>query len=199
MCKSEDIKNSEEFLAIEKMYKEIKENLNEIDKLLPTNTTLISFRNEYIDLSRRILLISAANSFERHLCRFIPNIFGNSDENIIYHFISKQALSRKYHTLFKWEQETENKKANSFYSLFGGNFKNEIRGKIDSVQDLKKGENDFITLGNERNQIAHQGVKFADFTRDIDGVYILYISSLEFYVFLCSTLKQKCQIDTKIE
>ena len=49
MCKAEDIKNSEEFLAIEKMYKEIKENLNEIDKLLPTNTTLISFRNEYID------------------------------------------------------------------------------------------------------------------------------------------------------
>ena len=91
MCKAEDIKNSEEFLAIEKMYKEIKENLNEIDKLLPTNTTLISFRNEYIDLSRRILLISAANSFERHLCRFIPNIFGNSDEDIIYHFISKQA------------------------------------------------------------------------------------------------------------
>ena len=190
MCTTEEIKNSEEFLAIKRMYGDIKENLNEIDKLLPNNPALVSFRNEYIDLTRRILLISAANSFERHLCRFIPNIFCSSNHDIIYHFISKQALSRKYHTLFQWEQDKTNKKANSFYSLFGDKFKNEIRQKIDSEENLKlkEGESDFITLGNERNQVAHKGVKFAEFTRDIEGVYNLYNSSLTFYTFLCSTL-----------
>ena len=188
MCKAEDIENSKEFLAIEKIYSDIKENLKEIDKLLSSNPdpALVSFRSEYTDLSRRVLLISAANSFERHLCRFIPNIFCSSNTSVMHNFISKQALSRKYHTLFQWDND--NKKANSFYKLFGDDFKNEIRQKIDGQVILKTGEKNFIELGNERNYAVHNGVKLSD----IDSVYELYRSSLTFYIFLCSILKEKC-------
>lgn len=184
------ILDSEEFNAINKIYDDYKENIKELNKLLHENYYLTTLLNEYNDISRRILLISSANSFERHLTKFIPSVFSEKDNSILHNFLSKQALSRKYHTLFKWEQSTTHKNCNTFYSLFGEDFKKEIRNKIEREDDLKKGENDFITLGNERNQITHKGVKFAEYNRDMDSVFELYKSALQYYCFLCDEIKK---------
>ena len=174
-----------EFLSINKMYNEYIENIKDIDNLIKNNFELLTIKNEYNDLIMKVLVVTAASSFERHLCSFLPDIL--SQGNIgRYNFIKNQALTRKYHTLFSWDQRN----ANSFYSLFGDEFKKLMKEKISESAKLKQGETDFLLLGNERNYVAHEGVKFADYKRSPESIYELYNSALYYYSELCNTLRE---------
>lgn len=185
----EKIDECNEFLSIKKMYNEYIENIKDIDNLMKHNFELLTIKNEYNDLIIKVLVITAANSFEKYLCSFLSDIL--SQGNIVrYHFINNQALMRKYHTLFSWDQ----KNANSFYSLFGDEFKKLMKEKISKSDKLKQGEQDFLLLGHERNYVAHRGVKFADYTRSPESIYELYNSALYYYGELCCTLKENCGV-----
>ena len=182
-----DIANHEVFISVDKMYREYLSNVKDMAGIIAENPMLLSMQNEYTDLTRKVLVITAANAFERHLVEFLPLVFAESD-SLLFHFLDKQALSRKYHTLFSWEKNN----ANSFYSLFGDSFKKIKCEELSCSEELKNGEKDFLTLGNERNKVAHRGVKFAEFDRDVDGVYKLYSSALKFYCFFCKKLHDNC-------
>lgn len=179
-----NILKHEIFTSVDKMYKDYLLNMGDLHSIISSNPQLLSMRSEYTDLVRKVLVITAANAFERHLVEYLPLVFSKKD-TLLFHFLDKQALSRKYHTLFSWEKNN----ANSFYSLFGEGFKNIMAHELANSEELKMGEKNFLLLGNERNKIAHRGVKFAEFDRDVESVYELYSSALKFYCFLCHQLK----------
>ncbi|CAM3736048.1 hypothetical protein ACLS0F_05500 [Avibacterium endocarditidis] len=173
------IKDNNYFTRIDKMYKEYQKNISDIDIHIIKLPFLVSLKQDYIDVFRKVFVISVANSFERHLLECLPKIF-SSNNNILYNFINCQALSRKYHTLFSWEKNN----CNSFYMLFGENFCNCMKEKINKFSKLKNGERSFLSLGKERNIVVHKGVKFSDYDRDIEEIYRDYKEALHYYSFL---------------
>lgn len=108
-----------------------------------------------------------------------------SGENpLAFSFLQKQALERKYHTLFGWRD----KNANSFFGLFGEEFKSHITGIIKEDPQYQQEQKDFLELGNLRNMIVHEGIHSYSLQRDINSVYQLFENSLNFSIFFCKTL-----------
>ena len=98
-------------------------------------------------------------------------------------------MSRKYHTLFSWDKNN----ANSFYGLWGEEFSNEFKKKIAVDELLKDGERNFLSIGNLRNKIAHEGFDSNLETgwEDIENNYKKFKSALSFYSELISNLQNK--------
>ena len=86
--------------------------LREIVVLAQSPSDLIAFDV----LAAKSLLLAAASHFERQLCDGIETAAAETGAGApIVNFISKQALKRKFHTLFDWEKTN----INNFLGLFG--------------------------------------------------------------------------------
>ena len=74
--------------------------------------------------------------------------------------MEKQALERKYHTMFKWEAAN----INYFLARFGAKYKASMEKAIKDNQDLSAATRDFIFINSQRNLLVHGN--FASFNLD---------------------------------
>jgi hypothetical protein len=105
------------------------------------------------ELHRKALLLSAASYFEfklaQDLLKFVERAAG--EDSPVFHLVRTKAVSRQYHTWFQWD----GKNANSFFALFGGNFKSYMEEVCKSDTNLVMGIKEFLSLGSDRNRLVH--------------------------------------------
>ena len=102
-------------------------------------------------LAKKSLLLAAASYFEKQICDAIIEAANSRGSPLfVSEFIRRQALSRKYHTMFNWDAAS----LNSFFSLFGEEAKSNF---IKAVEDDNQKGNirEFIYINGERNKLVH--------------------------------------------
>ncbi len=103
-------------------------------------------------MAAKCFLLAAASYFEKATCAVIRNHTERITGSLaIVSFLDKQALERKYHTLFDWKQSNINK----FIRLFGNEFYNFVAPVLDRDKE-KNAAIEFMTLGQMRNKLVHE-------------------------------------------
>ncbi|MCK9402877.1 MAG: HEPN domain-containing protein [Chitinophagaceae bacterium] len=155
---------------------------------------------------RKVLLLSAGSYFENQITTILINFVrekSNNDSRIIS-FLEKQAISQKYHTLFSWGErdkpESPGKNANTFFKLFGDNFKVQIDIDIKSQntdtpaqtadkKNLNESIEAFIEIGHLRNILVHSN--FAAYNYDqktTEEIFSLFKKAEPFLTYLIGKL-----------
>ena len=102
---------------------------------------------------RKILLLSCASYYETRIVEAIKRfVQAKTSDDRISNFVSNKAISRQYHTFFKWDQTSN---INSFLGLFGADFRDKIAIEIKTENELQKQVKAFLTIGYERNKMVH--------------------------------------------
>ncbi len=147
----------------------------------------ISFASYIDDVYKKVLLLSAASYFESVISEAVIDFAKRaaSVDSRIAVLVEKKAISRQYHTLFQWTQ----KNTNSFWGLFGEETKKKVRGIIDSSEEMKQAEIDFLDLGNRRNLLVHENFSEYDVNITVDEIYKKYQSACKFIAFIPEVFK----------
>lgn len=144
--------------------KKLHEDLSEAGKLLAIEKE-ISLGITLKDIHRKSLLLAAASYFENKLSEDVlkycqENVGTNSP---LANLVKSKAINRQYHTWFSWEQSN----ANSFFALFGQDFKKHMESMIKEDVDLADAVKQFLMIGSDRNRLVHQN--FGAFTLEADA------------------------------
>ncbi|MBP1157668.1 MULTISPECIES: HEPN domain-containing protein [unclassified Paenibacillus] len=131
----------------------------------------ISFLSEVDDQSRKSLLLSAASYFESRLTDILLNHLKHiTNQNpMIVSFVKNKAISRQYHTYFKWDDVN----ANQFWGLFGNDFKNEMKELIRNNPKIDEAVKAFLEIGNERNKLVHGNFAIYKLEKTLEEIYSL--------------------------
>lgn len=94
-----------------------------------------SLRSTADENLRKSLLLSAASYFEHRLSETIRSLVRKStgNNNLVTSLVEQKAISRQYHTWFKWD----GKNANTFFSLFGKEFSEHMKNKVKDDPELR--------------------------------------------------------------
>lgn len=138
-------------------------------------------------IAAKSLLLAAASHFERAIGDVIRGVAEESGTKLTYrHFIDKQALDRKYHTMFAWEA----KNINRFLGLFG---KESAARMAEAAKDddISAAISDFILLGATRNLLVHEN--FAGFSLELtfEEVYARFESAVRLVDWLTQQLRSE--------
>ncbi len=130
------------------------------------------------DIFRKALVLAAASYFEHRVSTCVLDFIeecanGNS---LVLGFVKNKAVSRQYHTWFKWDETN----ANQFFGLFGSPFKQMMNERTKGSNDLRLSISAFLEIGNERNKLAHQDFASFSLEKTLDEIYTLYQKSLMF-------------------
>lgn len=140
-------------------------------------------------LASKSLLLAAASYFEKSFCERIVNIARtNQTPHIFCEFTEKQALARKYHTLFEWKTKNINK----FLALFGEPVRSFVEQKIkDSSQD--ENMKIFIEMNYERNELVHSNYAAYNLENTLVEIWTNFQKASEFQELLFGFLDEACQ------
>ena len=140
--------------------------------------TEISLRVTAEDNFRKALLLAAASYFERRIKEDILAFMdkASGDVNLVTEFIRNKAIERQYHTFFQWE--TAN--ANSFFGLFGEDFKSHMKEFVRNDEKYRKAIEAFLELGRERNRLLHEDFGAFVLEKTTEEIFVLYQNSLAF-------------------
>lgn len=158
-----------------------------IDNIYKNNTDLIKFLEEEKQVSFKIdaeqnfkkgLLLSIASMFENRVMEIIESFYvKNTSNNIMaIEFVKSKGLKRQYHTFFNWNSSN----ANTFFSLFGKAFKEEMTAKVKADEDFEKGIKSFISLGELRNRLVHKNFAEFNIEKTADEIYSEFKQALYF-------------------
>ncbi len=138
----------------------------------------ISFATDYEEQFSKVLLLACASYFETKIIHTIFDILQKDTANpdLISNFILNKALSRKYHTLFNWQD----KNANTFFGLFGDNFKEFMKNEIKNNPELSESIKDFLELGRLRNELVHNNYALFNLPLTINEIKAKFNSSQKF-------------------
>ena len=157
-----------------------KESYEFVSKALSREPSLDQMAS-YEEFASKTLLIAAAGQHEREIIKLLTDMPKHHNSPIfLSEFIAKQALNRKYHSLFDWNS----KKINSFAGLFGIQMKNTI---IDLCKE-KQCTKDFFFIGSERNRIVHKGLATESLDKTFLEIWEKYQSSCQFITLLKTVL-----------
>lgn len=163
--------NASEKTAVDRLYEEANSIIQQLQKNSETSLQVSASDN-----LRKALLLAAASHFEHKICNLLVDFVKDrsSGSPLVEAFVRNKAISRQYHTLFRWEDNN----ANRFFSLFGKEFRDSMCQKTKASEQLAESIKAFLELGNERNRMVHQD--FASFPLDktLDEIYHLYQTSL---------------------
>lgn len=139
----------------------------------------LSYFSEAENNFRKNILLSAASYFENEITEIIiefAKVHSNNDDLVIS-IIKQKAVNRQYHTYFKWD---DSKNGNSFFSLFGDDFKNKMSDKFKKDPDFEESIKAFYQIGQERNKMVHQNFAEIVIDKTAEEIYKLYQNSLLF-------------------
>lgn len=139
------------------------------------------------DIFRKALVLAAASYFEYRVSGCVLDFVeerANGDALVIG-LVKNKAISRQYHTWFKWDDTN----ANQFFSLFGAAFRQVMVDRVRANDDLKASIRAFLEIGNERNKLIHQDFASFALEKTLDEIYALYEKSLVFVDGLATYLR----------
>lgn len=139
----------------------------------------LSYYTEAENNFRKNILLSAASYFENEITETVIEFakVHSYNDDLIISIIKQKAVSRQYHTYFQWDGS---KNANSFFSLFGDEFKNKMSKKVKDEPKLEESIKAFYQIGQERNKMVHQNFAEIVIDKTAEEIYKLYQSSLLF-------------------
>ena len=164
-------------------YKSIVSFLNE--KAQPS---LSSDVNKYF---KKVIALSSASYFEHKiqdvLIEFVTKETNNNTRAVS--FFKKKAIGMQYHTFFSWGEKDNpdkpGKNANSFFALFGDEFKKKVEDEIKNNEDLERSIKAFLEVGHLRNILIHSN--FAAYNLDnktAEEIFDLYKKGLPFIEYV---------------
>lgn len=71
-----------------------------------------------------------------------------------------------------------------FFGLFGAEFKEKIQKDIKENEEIKKAMEDFLSIGDERNKMAHCNFLDYKLEKTFEEIIELNTSALKFLVFM---------------
>lgn len=168
-----------------------------IDRLVQDNGELaellreqgqISHLNDVENSFRKTLLLAAASYFESEIkdtvIDFARAQAGNSGP--LVQLIRNKAIERQYHTFFTWDSSN----ANTFFSMFGSEFKEFMKAKLKEREELATSIRNFLELGNLRNQLVHQNFATFEIEKTPEEIFALYRSARAFVESIGSLLTE---------
>lgn len=177
-----------------------------IDTLYEENKKLLAYLREQQEITsisnvdshfRKVLLLSAASYFEsiikNDIIVFVQNY--TKSANLILEFIKNKAVERQYHTYFSWSSGN----ANSFFGLFGSDFREYMAKEIKASPELKDGIGAFMELGELRNFLVHQNFAIFPLEKTSEEIYQLYVKARLFVKMFPDKLKKFAESETASE
>jgi len=139
------------------------------------------------DHFRKALLLAAASYFEQRVCGCVLDFVRerSSGSLLVENFVRNKAISRQYHTWFKWDESN----ANQFYGLFGPEFRSAMSSRVNGSEELRNSVKAFLEVGNDRNRLVHQDYATFPLDKTLDEIYSLYQRALMFVEHLPSALR----------
>ena len=136
---------------------------------------------------RKGLLLAAASYFERRvteiLVEFVSESAGRNEQ--LVEFVRRQALNRRYHTLFNWGSAN----VNGFWGLFGQSFRSSMTERVRRDPKLQDGIRAFLELGNDRNRLVHEDFGSFSLEKTSREIYVSYTDALGFVEALPGLLR----------
>jgi len=168
---------------IDSLYNEFTELLDFLDQ-----SKEISLRSTVDSTFKKTLALSAASYFEDEIRKIlIKFVDDKSNSNTLLNsFVRNKAIARQYHTFFDWR----GKNANTFFSLFGDEFKQSAIEDIKADVDLEKAIKDFLDLGNTRNELAHLNFANIELDKTAEEVYLQFQQARKFITFVDAKLNK---------
>ena len=137
-----------------------------------------SLRSVADDSLRKALLMASASYFERRMTEAVLGFVAavTADGHVLTWLVKNKVVSRQYHTWFDWDK----KNANSFFGLFGINFRECMKQSVAQDDQLRASIEAFLEVGRERNRLVHQD--FGSFTleKTAEEIYLLYVEAMKF-------------------
>jgi hypothetical protein len=134
------------------------------------------------------LLLAGASELEVDITRIILEFFEEvaSGNTTALGFVEHKAMQRQFHTLFGWDGTN----ANSFFALFGPEFKQYAVEIVRNDQELSGAIVGFLRLGSLRNQLVHGNFAAFSLSQTADEIYGLYETACAFREFLPRLLRK---------
>lgn len=127
---------------------------------------------------RKSLLLAAASYFERRMTETVLSFVGDATNGnvLVAALVRNKAVSRQYHTWFQWD--TGN--ANSFFGLFGNDFRDFMKRRIKDDVGLDDSVRAFLEIGRERNRLVHQDFGAFTLEKTTEEIHALYRRAMRF-------------------
>ncbi len=171
---------------IDILHKEYLSIVEYLDKNL--QPSLSSDVNKYF---KKVIVLSAASYFEHRVQEILVDFIGRKTNNHIpaLNFFKKKAIGMQYHTYFSWGEKGDpdkpGKNANSFFSLFGEEFKKQAEERVKQSPDLTKAMKSFLEIGHLRNILVHSNFAAYNFdNKTTEDVLNLYKDGTPFVTFI---------------
>lgn len=141
--------------AVEKLYEDL-DRLVESLKLTGEPSLAVSVS----ETASKALLMAAASNFEAEFSKMFEEVARQLGSPYVANFAMNQGVVRKFHTLFSWDAAN----ANSFFKLFGDEFKERATRRAKEDSEFEASIVEFVRIGQGRNQLIHSD--FAAFPLD---------------------------------
>jgi hypothetical protein len=162
----------------------------DIDKLMSLLAGYgeISLSSSADDTYRKSLLLSIASYFESTLSQIVLKFVEEQtcDKHIVVSLVRSKAISRQYHTWFNWDGNN----ANTFFALFGAEFKECVSRVVKENQQLDDSIKSFLELGRDRNRLVHQDYASFPLEKTSGEIYQSYQSALRFVDWIPNALRE---------
>lgn len=140
---------------------------------------------------KKVIALSSASYFEHRiqeiLIQFISKETNNNSRAIS--FFKKKAIGMQYHTYFTWGEKNDpdkpGKNANSFFALFGDEFKKEVEAEIKASVELEVAVKAFLEIGHLRNILVHSNFAAYDIeNKTAEEIFKLYEKGVLFIKYV---------------
>lgn len=140
---------------------------------------------------KKIIVLSSASYFEHAIQEILVDFITKetNSNNKAVNFFKKKAISLQYHTFFSWGEKNNPDKpgnnANSFFALFGDDFKKEVETEIKASEEIKESIKAFLEIGHLRNILVHSN--FAAYNLDnktSNEIFQLFQKGLPFITYI---------------
>lgn len=140
---------------------------------------------------KKVIALSSASYFEHKIQEILVQFISRETNNnsLAISFFKKKAIGMQYHTYFTWGEKDNpdkpGKNANSFFSLFGEDFKKQVETEIKASVDLEAAVKSFLEIGHLRNILVHSNFAAYDIENKTAGeIFILYKNGLPFIEYI---------------
>jgi hypothetical protein len=140
---------------------------------------------------KKVIVLSAASYFEHRIQEILIEFISRETNNstIALNFFKEKAIGMQYHTYFVWgdkgNPDKPGKNANTFFSLFGDDFKKQAEQKVKESQNLDRSMKAFLEIGHLRNILMHSNFAAYNFdNKTTEDVVNLYKNGIPFIAFV---------------
>jgi hypothetical protein len=150
----------------------------------------MSDRVAFNELSAKTIVLCAASYFEREVGRMLVAVARQTgSKDVFCKFIDKQALERRFHTMFDWKRNN----ANAFFGLFGSDVKEKFAGLVKGDDTIGEAIKEFMFLNDQRNQLVHGNFAGTQAVITFEEGYAKFNKALAFLNWLPDRLRDAAQ------